>query len=683
MRSTDLRILSRSALLLALVCPLAVQAQSLRSRVMITGPIHENVLARLAGNTRSQANARNDAGRVADDLSLDHMILQLKRPPEQEEAIQRFIESQQDPSSPNYHRWLTAGEIGANFGPSPLDLDTVTGWLTSHGFTVHSVHPTGMTIDFSGTAGQVRTAFHTEIHNLRVNGETHIGNMSDPMIPAALAPVVEGVVSLHDFRPHAYTKMRGNYTFTSGSSTDYAVVPADLATIYNIKSVFNSGITGAGQTIAVVEDSDMYSTADWTTFRKTFGLPTSTLVTIHPSGSGGTCSDPGVNSDDVETELDAEWAGAAAPGATVEVASCANTRTTFGGLIAVLNLTSAASKPNIISVSYGECEAENGATANAAYNSAFQTATMAGISIFVAAGDEGAASCDAGAAAATHGIGVSGFASTPYNVAVGGTDFADTYQGTQSTYWNSTNTSTYGSAKSYIPEIPWNDSCAGLLVNNYLGYSPQYGTGSFCNTSTASQEGFLTVAGGSGGPSGCATGAPSKTGIVGGTCKGYAKPSWQTGINDGVRDIPDVSLFASNGFWGHYYVICYSDRRNGGANCSGAPSSWAGAGGTSFASPILAGIQALVNQKTGKNWGNVAPVYYSLNSSVFNRVTLGDNVVDCTGSVNCYGQSGTRRNGALSTSTASFSPAYSATGGYNLATGLGSVNVANLLTYWP
>ena len=160
---------------------------------------------RLAGNTRSQANVQNDAGRVADSLSMEHMLLQLKRPPEQEEAFTQLIESQQDPSSPNYHQWLTADEIGQNFGPSQADIEAVTGWLKSHGFTVNSVHPTGMTIDFSGTAGQVRTAFHTEIHNLSVNGAEHIANMSDPMIPEALAAVVDGVVSMHDFMPHAST----------------------------------------------------------------------------------------------------------------------------------------------------------------------------------------------------------------------------------------------------------------------------------------------------------------------------------------------------------------------------------------------------------------------------------------------------------------------------------------------
>ncbi|MEI9974543.1 MAG: hypothetical protein WDO73_22350 [Ignavibacteriota bacterium] len=241
------------------------------------------------------------------------------------------------------------------------------------------------------------------------------------------------------------------------------------------------------------------------------------------------------------------------------VATCANTRTTFGGLIAIQNLLTKTPLPQVISVSYGECEAENGAAANAAYNTTFQNASLAGVSVFVAAGDEGSASCDAGATGATHGIGISGFASTPNNIAVGGTDFTDTYSGTTAQFWNSTNTATYGSAKSYIPETPWNDSCAGSLLSQYLGYNTPYGSNGFCNSTTANQDGLLSVSGGSGGPSGCATGSPAMSGVISGSCKPYAKPSWQTGFGDGVRDIPDVSLFAANGLWGHYYPICYSD----------------------------------------------------------------------------------------------------------------------------
>ena len=695
------------ALTSLLIFPAAALAQpnltGRSARGLIVDRVDEGRLHSVAGNTRPEANAQNDRGAAPDGLALDHMLLQLQRSPQQEQAVQAFIDSLQDPGSANFHHWLTPAEFGEQFGASQADLETVTGWLRAHGFTVHSVHPGGMTVEFSGTAGLVRAAFHTEIHYLEVNGQRHIANMSDPRIPEALAPLVAGVVSLHDFRPHHMMKPRGDYTYTSSGSTLHAVVPADLATIYNLTPLFAAAtpITGKGQTIVVVEDTDLYSTADWTTFRSAFGLSAYTsgsLATVHPAPASGTnnCADPGVPSggDDGEAILDAEWASAAAPGAAIQLAACANTTTTFGGLIAVQNLINT-TKPAIVSMSYGECEAENGAAANAAYNSVFQQAAAEGISVFVSAGDEGAASCDAGATGATHGIGVSGFASTPNNVAVGGTDFGDTYAGTTTTYWNSTNTSTYGSVKSYIPEIPWNDSCASLLLAKYNKFTTTYGSAGFCGSATASSDGYEAVAGGSGGPSGCASGSPSSTGVVGGTCKGYAKPSWQSGVTpaDGVRDIPDVSLFAANGVWGHYYVFCWSHTKAGGAACSGAPSSWSGAGGTSFASPILAGIQALVNQHMGGAQGNPNPVYYKLaaanGQTIFHSVTLGDNDVNCGGTVNCYGATTSTKgrgsssvNGALSTSSTTYAPAYDAGAGWNFATGLGSVNAYNLVMGW-
>jgi subtilase family serine protease len=421
---------------------------------------------------------------------------------------------------------------------------------------------------------------------------------------------------------------------------------------------------------------------------------------------------------DAEAILDAEWSSAAAPNAAIVMASCKDTGTTgvtFGGLIALQNLINAATQPPaIMSLSYGQCETVNGAAANAAYSSIYQQAVAEGVSVFVAAGDSGAAGCDNSVAQATHGIGVNAFASTPYNVAVGGTDFSDTYSGTNSTYWESTNSSTYGSALSYVPEIPWNDSCAGKLLSTYEGYSSTYGSSSLCNDSLLGLLLQSTVGGG-GGPSGCATGAPSESGVVGGTCQGWPKPTWQSVFgnpSDGVRDTPDVSLFAADGLWSHYYIFCWSDTAHGGAACTGAPSGWSGAGGTSFAAPIMAGIQALVNQKTGSRQGNPNPVYYQLasteygtsgssacNSSegngvagdcVFYDVTLGDMDVDCyfdAGNLyNCYDPGATTSNGivgVLSSSNTAYQPAFSAAVGWDFATGIGTLNAANLVNNWP
>jgi subtilase family serine protease len=685
------------------------------TRAVITEGIDEAKTITLSGHMRTEASPQNDRGRVSDEVPMAHLLLQLQRPPEQEKALQEFIAELDNPNSPNYHQWLTAEQFGQKFGVAKQDLDRITRWLESHGFTINVVYPSGMVVDFSGTVGQVREAFHTEIHHLEVKGERHIANMSDPQIPAALAPAVVGIVSLHDFKPqtlHTMRKSRADYSFNSGGAT-YALVPADLATIYNLKPLFNAGYSGQGQTIVVIEDTNVFSASDWTTFRSTLGLSSfasGSLTTVHPVPMSGTnnCSDPGIIApNDAEAILDAEWASAAAPNAAIEMASCADTFTTFGGLIAIQNLISSSQPPDIISISYGECETQNGSAANAAYYSTYQQAASEGVSIFVAAGDSGAAGCDNGATEATHGIGVSAFASTPYNVAVGGTDFSDTYSNTNNLYWNSTNTAAYGSALSYIPEIPWNDSCAGTLVATYLNGSPTtYGANGFCNSLLGSL--LLTTASGSGGPSGCATGAPGVSGVVGGTCQGWAKPSWQASLSnlgnpsDGVRDIPDVSLFAADGLWSHYYVFCWSDTANGGAACTGAPSGWSGAGGTSFAAPIMAGIQALVNQKTGARQGNPNPVYYRLaaqeygvngnscNSSdgasvastcVFYDITQGDMDVDCISKNSCYLPSGT--DGVLSTSDGAYSPSYTTTTGWDFATGIGSVNAANLVNNWP
>jgi uncharacterized repeat protein (TIGR01451 family) len=553
----------------------------------------------------------------------------------------------------------------------------------------------------------VRRAFHTEIHYLSVEGIRHFANISDPQIPAALAPLVSGVVSLNDFLPHALRRARAAYT---ASSEQTLLAPADLATIYNLNPLFSAGYAGAGQSIVVIEDTDVYAASDWSSFRSAFGLSgytSGSFAQVHPAPTSGrnNCSDPGVGPGGMDEEaiLDAEWASAAAPGASIEVASCADARTTFGGLIALQNLLNQSSPPAIVSISYGECEAENGAAANAAYLAAYQQAVAEGVSLFVAAGDDGAASCDPGVSVATHGVGVSGFASTPYNVAVGGTDFGDTYAHSSASYWSTTNGSYYASALSYIPEIPWNDSCAGGLLSLYEGYATPYGSNGFCNSSVGTTY-FLTTTAGSGGPSSCASGSPASAGVVSGSCAGTTKPDWQTGVpgipGDGVRDLPDVSLFAGNGVWGHYYVVCWSHAAAGGASCTGAPSGWSGAGGTSFGAPILAGIQALVNQRAGGCQGNPNSVYYTLaasqsasglpcNSSsgnaaasgcVFYNVTLGDMDVSCQGPNDCYLPSG--GNGVLTANNYADTAAYAAGSGWNFATGLGSVNADNLVSYW-
>ena len=710
-----------------------VNAQRSNATPAIREAIDESRLVTLEGNTRPEATAANDLGMVADDFRLDHMQLQLKRSAERETALQQYIAELSDPQSPNYHKWLTPDQFAEDYGVATGDVDAVTAWLKLHGFTVDGVQASGLTVDFSGTAGQVHAAFRTEIHHLAVDGVTHFANMSDPRIPAALRPAIAGIVSLHDFRPkpQMVRKAGPQYTYTTSNGTFHALAAGDIATIYNLTPLFAAGYTGKGQSIMVVEDTYLYSAGDWTVFRKTFGLartyPSGTLTQVSPTGAI-TCTNPGFQGkstdpgygDDGEAAIDVEWASAAAPNAAIILAACEDTSTTFGGLIALENTLSgpAASLPSVVSISYGEAEASNGAAANAAYNSAYQQAVAEGVSIFVSSGDEDAASADNGSTS-THGISVSGFTSTPYNVSVGGLDFGYTAEGVDpAVYWSSTNSSTYTSALSYIQEIPWNNSCAGGLVATFVGLTPLQLCNNAAVTSTSGSLHFLLAAvGGSGGPSGCATGTPSSSGKVSGTCAGYAKPAFQSGLfgnpSDGVRDIPDVSLFASNGFWDAYYVVCWSNpdtnpEVGGGFTCTGPPSAWPGFGGTSVSSPIMAGIQALVNQKTGSRWGNPNTVYYSLanaeygttgsstcnsttvnktsTSCVFYDITQGDNDAVCRARggllTNCYLPAGDT-NGVLSTSNSADDPAYLTNVGWDFPSGIGSVNAYNLVMNWP
>lgn len=698
-------VLASTQLVAALAKP-ATAAAADSTQPRIVAEIDDSSRITLAGNTHPAAKPAHDLGEVPDNLSLEHLQLLLKRADAQERDLNAYIEGLTDKHSAHYHEWLKPANFASRYGVADGDVEKVANWLELHGLKVNSISANRMTIDFSGSEASIREAFHTEIHYYEVNGARHIANASDPSIPAALEPVVAGVVSLHDFFPHSANRPRAAFTITSsnGGATE-AVTPGDLATIYNLNPLFSAGVTGKGQVVAILQDSDIFRAADVATFRSTFGLSKFTsgrFTQVHPAPVSGVsnCIDPGATGDDGEATLDVEYASAAAPNATVEIASCKSSSTTFGGLIALQNLLERTSTlPSVASLSFISCEAELGAAGNAAFKTTFQQAAAEGVSVFVAAGDSAAAGCDDGSSAATHGINVNGFASTPFNVAVGGTDFGDFFADDVDTFWNSTNSATFESAKSYVPEIPWNDSCAGQLFTTFAGFSVPFGSSGFCNSATG--EEFLTTTGGSGGPSGCASGTSTVAGVVSGTCKGYAKPSWQSllGVpSDGVRDLPDISLFAGNGFLNHIFIFCFSDTAHGGTPCVGSPSGWTGEGGTSFSSPIMAGIQSLVNEVKGRQ-GNPNPVYYEIarseygskgnsecNSSLGNKVnancvfydvTRGDMSVNCTGTHNCFTPSG--KNGVVSTSDTNDKPAFKAAIGWDFATGIGTVNAFKLV----
>lgn len=739
-------LLTACTFLLLLAPRVFAQTSSAVSR--ITQPVDETKLTALRGNTHPLARAEFDRGAAPASLAMNHLLLVLKRSPEQEAALEKLMAEQQNPSSPNYRKWLTPQQFGQQFGPSAQDVQSVTSWLRSHGFQVGQVSNGRTVIDFSGTAGQVQQAFHTTIHRyVYANGEQHWANASDPQIPAALAPVVVGVNKLNDFHPRPKNRIIGTFKksmttgkvsavspkftypgscYASDSTNCYAVGPYDFDTIYNVPATINGSPGGTGQTIAIVSDSDVYD-PDVTNFRSLLGLPPlpnpgNIATRIIPTG----LTNPGVqacsvNQDEEEAVLDVEWAGAAAPGAMLDLVISPSSQNCSGAANAsgytngwdysaywVVDNDLA----KILSDSYGDCELALGTTENAFYNTEWQQAAAEGITVLVAAGDSGSAGCDYYDYTSTnniqpagYGLAVDGAASTPYNVAVGGTDFNYANFNNPSAYWSSTNTTsgstTTKSALKYIPEMVWDDSCTNSVV--YLGQIsglPNDGNAAAdCNNATLQGDGYYIFGpvGGSGGASSCTT----SSGPVPADCSGgYPKPAWQVGTGvpaDGARDIPDVSLFGSAGVVsGTAYIVCEEDLNPTALPCSltdvyntqnGPEFYFQAEGGTSVSAQAFAGIVALMNQEQKANGlGNINPLLYTLaaeqsgascnasspaSTCIFNDVTVGTNAMPCANpSPNCT-VVGSNPIGVLT--------GYNAGTGYDLATGLGSVNVTNLV----
>ena len=633
--------LALAPLLSALILVASSQSANAQipERASRIGPIDESALVVLKGNRHPQATPANDRGAVAPDLPMERMLLVLKRDAAADSALQELIASQQDKSSSAFHAWLSPEQFADRFAPSKSDLQTLSAWLQSHGFHVNRIARGGMSIEFTGTASQVNEAFHAPIHSFLVDGKNYYANASDPQIPAAFASLVAGVSTLHNFQKLPTVRVLGaasriantsawqpSFTFQGAAGVSHYLSPGDFAKIFNTAALYKAGIDGTGQSIAIV-GRNTFNLSDIQIFRIAFGLPQNdpTVILNGP--------DPGNllgSSEETEADLDVEWSGAIAPKATIKFVVSGSTNTTDGADLSAQYIVDNNISP-ILSMSFGQCEVSLGQAQNAFYNNLWAQAAAEGITVVVSSGDNGAAGCDiANFGPATHGAGVNGLASTPFNVAVGGTQFNE--NGADSKYWAATNGPDQSSVLGYIPEAVWNESC-----------------------SDPSQCFFPDLFASSGGPSAL-----------------YSKPSWQAGPGvpaDGKRDVPDVSLSAAGQHDGYLLCqdgICTTDSKGQLINAFIV-------GGTSASTPTFAAIMALVNQKTNSRQGQANFVLYPLaagqntascNSSgppqstcIFNDVTLGNSDVP--------GQTG-----------------FPAGVGYDLATGLGSVNAANLVTNW-
>lgn len=609
--------------------------------LLVTQPVDDAVRTRLPGNVHPLARPEFDRGEAPADLPLKRMLLVLKRSPEQESALRSLIDRQQDKNSPSYHQWLTPEEFGARFGSSDYDIAAVTNWLKVSGFEVTSVSKGRTVMEFSGTAAQVRRAFHTAIHNFVVNGEAHWANSSDPQIPTALTPLVAGVYTLHNFlkKPlHFLAKEEVSLPprpQITGSDGSHALVPGDYAVIYNVNPVYSQGIRGDGVVIAVVARSDI-DVGDFFDFRSAFGLSSGFLM-INANGP-----DPGILSIDEQAEatLDVSWSGAIAPNAAVNLVISASTNTTDGVDLSELYIIDN-NAGDVMTESFGACEAAFTSTQAFEISQLAEQAAAQGITYMVSSGDTGSAGCDnLGETQATGPLSVNMLASTPFTIAVGGTMFNE--HGQPGTYWNSTNNPTdLHSAKSYIPENAWNETCT----------------------------------------TGCPQFPPPLAAGGGGVSTFFPKPNWQSGVagipNDGARDLPDVSLTAA----GHDgYLLCLQ------RSCSSGSAFLIL--GTSASAPAFAGIIALVDQKMGTQG---KPERQGVANYVLYRLAAAETLPQCNGSNTtglpantCVFNDTTVGNNSVPGETGYGTGAakYQAGTGYDLATGLGSVNVSNLVSNW-
>ncbi|HEX6772287.1 MAG TPA: protease pro-enzyme activation domain-containing protein [Acidobacteriaceae bacterium] len=629
----------------------------------IKAPVESSSLVAIPGEVHPWARAEFDRGPAPANLN-GHLLLVLKRSPQQETALHSLLASQQDPKSPNYHKWLTPQEFGKRFGVADSDVQTVTGYLSGQGMRVGRVYDNRLAIEVGATAAQIRSAFHTEIHTYSVAGKTYYANSTNPQIPSALRGVVAGFASMNNFHiaggsgagaqatynPATHT-LKPLYTITATNPDTYGVSPADLAAIYGIPASTSTqgGLGGKNVNVGIVGDSDI-NVSYVNNYRSIFGLGANTPIVVVDG------NDPGVNGDAYIAYKQIELVGAVAPNANIYYYNSATTDYDSGIYFALERAVSD-NQVQVLLNGFQECETAIGDGGMELVNMVAEQAAAQGMTFVAAAGNTGSAGCEVQGTTgtATSGYAVNGFATSPYLTAVGGTDF---YYGTltpPSLYWSIINLG-YWSALSYIPEQAWNDS--------YPNYT---------NLVTGTSAPSVKLAGGGG----------ISTAGLDGISTPQPIPSWQLSnanakaISSTSRIIPDVSFFAGSGandtegYNSAAYMFCMQS-----ADCqTGGTPQFSYSGGTEASSAVFAGAVALAveqyNAGSRFGLGNVNPTLYSIfNTITSHDITRGNNELSCnSGTPNCA------LNGSNYVMTG-----YAAGTGYDAATGLGSFNILSFVT---
>lgn len=651
-------------LLAAAFLPFVCFAQT-RPAPLVTQAVDESHLVTMRGSVSPLTRAADDRGAAPDSLPAGRMLLMLNRPADRDTALAQFLRDVHTLGSASYHQWLTPQQFGEKFGASDTDIQALSAWLQSHGLELVRVAKSRQFVEFTGTAGAVAAAFHTSIHqyaDARDAANTHYANATEVRIPEALSALVRGIAPLNNFRAQPQLEIAGRATYSrrTGRATPlwtepnpfgtsnadaYPLAPEDFATQYDLAPLYQAGINGSGQTIGIINESNI-DLSLVQAYQSLFGVAGSMPQVVIDGDDPGTIS--GV---DTEAYLDVELSGALAPKSTVNlyIASA-------GYLIDPLELAAVRAvednQASVLSVSFGQCEQYLAAAGNQFWSALWEQAAAQGQTVLVSSGDTGS-ECTLDDINT-----VSGLASTPWNVAVGGTDFyySDYATGGASaaTLWNATNDANLGSLKQPLPEQVWNDAYGlDIIADGYQRSEIYAGGGGVSNCTSVDSTTFA--------------------------CKGgYAKPAWQAGNGvpaDSARDLPDVSLYASNGANLSAVPICAYEGEC--AAGSGENAEVLLTGGTSASAPAMAGIMALVNQKWGRQ-GQANNVLYALaqqKPAAFHDVTVGSNTEICGGASdppNCLLQ----WNGIYGT------PQYPATSGYDQASGLGSVDASVLVNQW-